>query len=294
MPLLSTPNIDIEYEEHGDPSGLPVVLLHGFPDSIRTWDSTVAALEKTGETLRLLVPHMRGFGGTRIIDPQAAGGQAAAFAQDAIDFIRGLGLETVLLVGHDWGARACYSVAVLAPELLQAIVPLATDYVTNGGQPPTFQQVQAYWYQWFFNTSQGKKVLEEDAACFCEYLWRVWSPGWHYTAEDIAAAQAAWRNPQFAETSISSYRHRYGNAPGSPLYAKQQTILDAKPKIGVPTFFACGLDDHCNLPQTSQGQEPWFTGGYERLEIPGVGHFIPHEAGGEVAALIRRALLGKA
>ena len=89
---------------------------------------------------------------------------------------------------------------------------------------------------------------------------------------------------------ISYYRHRHKNAPGAALYATQQAWLDDKPKIAAPTIFVTGLADACNLPASSLGQEAWFTGGYERVELPGVGHFIPREAAHDVALLLRRAL----
>jgi pimeloyl-ACP methyl ester carboxylesterase len=80
MPLARTPFAQIEYEEHGSVDALPVVLLHGFPDSLRTWDRVIDNMK--AEPLRLLVPHLRGFGNTRVDHPDALSGQTAALARD--------------------------------------------------------------------------------------------------------------------------------------------------------------------------------------------------------------------
>ena len=44
MPTAMTDVLDIAYDEHGDPAGPPVVLLHGFPYDPRAFDRVVTAL----------------------------------------------------------------------------------------------------------------------------------------------------------------------------------------------------------------------------------------------------------
>jgi pimeloyl-ACP methyl ester carboxylesterase len=290
MPRVATPALEIEYEEHGAPSGTPVVMLHGFPDSLHTWKTVIGHLTSDLSTApRVLTPHLRGFGNTRVLDQSARTGQSAALAQDIVDLLDALGIERAVLVGHDWGARAAYGAAVLDPKRILALVALATEYVpARGGMP--YEQAQAFWYQWFFHTPQGAEALAKDPGGLGAYLWHTWSPGWSFPLSNLAEAQATWGNSDFAPTVLSSYRHRYGNAPGLPQYADQQRRIDAKPPIQVPTTFAIGLADACNLPQTSIGQQAWFPAGYKRVELPGIGHFVPREAGREVALLVRRAL----
>jgi pimeloyl-ACP methyl ester carboxylesterase len=296
MPRVRTPAIEIEYEEYGSPSGIPVVMLHGFPDSLHTWKPVIAHLipDAVGTpndigAPRILTPHLRGFGGTLTLDSSARTGQSAALAQDVLDFLDALAIERALLVGHDWGSRAACGAAVLAPHRVHSLVILASGYLPVSAPMP-YEQAQAYWYQWFFHTPQGEYALAHDPQGLGAYLWRTWSPGWSFSVHEIAEAQSAWGNPDFAVTVLSSYRHRYGNAPGLPQYADQQSRIDAKPPVQVPTVFAAGLADVCSLPQSSIGQESYFPAGYERVELPGIGHFIPREAGKEVALLVRRSL----
>src|SRR5262245_45843429 len=63
MKSVDTPVLSIGYREGGNPAGLPVILLHGFPDDIHAWDDVTPPLVKAGH--RVLVPYLRGFGTTR-------------------------------------------------------------------------------------------------------------------------------------------------------------------------------------------------------------------------------------
>jgi len=293
MPFARTSFAQIEYEEHGSPEHLALILLHGFPDSFRTWDAVIDHLKS--ERLRILVPHLRGFGGTHVHHPEALSGQTAALAQDVLDFADALSIDRFVLVGHDWGARTAYSVAVLAPQRLIGLVALSTPYLMFQGKRESPEQIRAYWYQWYFNTERGRAAFEAAPIPFCEYLWPTWSPEWKYTQPELESAKFAWTNPQFVPIVISYYRHRYGNAPGAPAYVQQQAQLDpmpgsSMPQVQVPLLFGCGSADEVNLPVSSQRQELWFPKGCERIEFPNVGHFPQREVPNDVAQLIRRVL----
>jgi pimeloyl-ACP methyl ester carboxylesterase len=193
MPFVATRFAHIAYEDHGSADHCPVILLHGFPDSFRTWDGVIDTLKS--EQLRFLVPHLRGFAGTRVENPDALSGQTAALAQDVLDFADALALNRFVLVGHDWGARTAYSVAVLAPQRLLGFVTLSTPYVMFGGKRESPEQIRAYWYQWYFNTERGRQAFEADPIPFCEYLWPTWSPEWRFAPGELETAKFAWSNP---------------------------------------------------------------------------------------------------
>src|SRR5215467_15543824 len=64
---INTPVLTIGYDESGNPQGIPVILLHGFPDDARAYDDVAPPLAKAGH--RVLVPYLRGYGPTRFRDP---------------------------------------------------------------------------------------------------------------------------------------------------------------------------------------------------------------------------------
>ena len=67
--FVQTPMLNIGYEEHGDASGFPIILLHGFPYDIRSFDGVIAPLVEAGH--RVIVPYLRGYGPTSFLDPDA-------------------------------------------------------------------------------------------------------------------------------------------------------------------------------------------------------------------------------
>src|SRR5207244_12643571 len=102
---VRTPTLEIAYEAYGREGGVPVVLLHGFPDDARAWDGVAPALAAAGH--RVLVPYLRGYGPTRFLDPAAPRmAQQAAIGQALLDFMQALALPQVTLPGHAWGGRA--------------------------------------------------------------------------------------------------------------------------------------------------------------------------------------------
>ncbi len=291
MPVVALPNVAVEYTEYGDPSGSAVLLLHGFPDSAASWQPLIRQWQ--GEPVRFIAPMLRGYGASRVTSAQAETGEVPALASDAAALLEALGVERAVIVGHDWGARAAYAAAVLYPQRFRAVVALASEYAAYGGADRLpYPQQRAYWYQWLFQSRQGEQALTEDRGGLGRYLWETWSPSWEFAEEDFLEASNAWDNPQFVSTVLSYYRTRHGNGSGAPRYDQARARMAAKPSIEVPTWFMTGLADACNLPEGSRGQERLFRAGYERVEVPGVGHFIHREAPGAAAEVLAAALRG--
>ena len=67
---VTTPSLDLAYEIDGENDGIPVILVHGFPDSVRTWDAVIKDLAST--RARFIRPYVRGVGTTRVRDKRAA------------------------------------------------------------------------------------------------------------------------------------------------------------------------------------------------------------------------------
>jgi pimeloyl-ACP methyl ester carboxylesterase len=296
MPTLTTPTLEIDYEEHGSPQGAPVLLLHGFPDAKEAWRAVVAELGSAAGgagplAARLIVPSLRGYGHTRLRAGHTPTGQQSALAADVLELMDGLAVERAILVGHDWGARAAYAAAVLAPERIQGLVTLATAYQFPAGPVPSLAQAQAHWYQYLFQLDAGHDTLARDPAAFGAALWRLWSPTWQWRPEELQEAQGSWQQPEFAQIVVTYYRTRFGNYQGPPEYAEKQQALDAKPPVPVPVLLAQGAEDACELlGSTEDGLERFYPAGLERTVLPGAGHFLPRERPQEIAALVREAV----
>jgi pimeloyl-ACP methyl ester carboxylesterase len=279
----ATPHLDLAWEE-GGAGPVTAVLVHGWPDDPRAWDGVASLLHRAG--VRTAAPFLRGFGPTRFRDAAAMrGGQISALTRDLLDFLDALGEERVLLVGHDWGARAAYGVAALAPQRLLGLVACSVGYGTSGpGQQLSFEQARAYWYHWYFALERGRQTLERDRRDFVRRIWSLWAPSWRYTDAEFDASAPSFDNPDWIDVTLHSYRHRWGLAPGDPRYDGLERQLAEPLPVTVPTVMLHGAEDGATLPETSVGKESFFTAGYRREVLAGIGHFVPREAPDAVAA----------
>ncbi len=275
---IRTSRLKIGYLERGPVDGPVVVLVHGFPDDALTWDSVTAPLADRG--VRTLAPYLRGFGSTHFLDEGAnRTGQLSALTRDLVEFLEALGIERCLLVGHDWGGRAVYGAAVLAPQRVAGLLALSVGYGTShpGQAAISNEQVRAYWYQWYFATARGEATLSDDRHAFCKLLWRTWAPSWNFADAEFDATAASFENPDFVAIALHSYRHRWGFAASDSDYAADEAALAAIPPVTVPAVVLHGDQDGATLRETVAGRERFFTAGYRFNSIAGAGHFIQRE-----------------
>ncbi len=88
--------IELHYEDYG--AGRPVVLIHGWPLSGRSWESQVTALVEAG--YRVITYDRRGFGDS---SQPWTGYDYDTFAADLDTLLRDLDLREVTLVGFSMG-----------------------------------------------------------------------------------------------------------------------------------------------------------------------------------------------
>lgn len=89
-------DIEIFYEDHG--SGIPVVLIHGWPLSHRSWEKQVPMLLDNG--FRVVMYDRRGFGGS---SQPYSGYDYDVFADDLHQLMTALDLHEAILVGFSMG-----------------------------------------------------------------------------------------------------------------------------------------------------------------------------------------------
>ena len=275
---VQTPVLEIGYEEHGPSAGFPILLLHGFPYDVRSFDGAVAPLAEAGH--RVLVPYLRGYGPTRFRDPDAPRmAEQAAIAQDVLDFADALGLDRVALAGFDWGNRAACITAILHPERVRAQVACGgysvQDTVTPG-RPGSAVAEARLWYQWYFNTERGRAGLESNRHDIIRHLWDTWSPGFEYTDAQYERSAPSFDNPDFVDVVIHSYRHRHVNAPGEARFLDVERRLAERPPIQVPAIVLRGAESGFGRPSADpSGDQRRFPALVARRIVDGAGHDLP-------------------
>lgn len=257
------------------PVDAPLALvLHGFPDAPPTFAPLVRAL--AGHGYRVVAPWLRGYAPSPLAGPY----DVDHLAGDVLAWVDRLSpTRPVALVGHDWGAAVTYVACARAPARFAAAVTLAVPH------PAVFvrslarrRQLARSWYMLAFQVPGVERLAAARDFALIDRLWADWSPGFALPTEQRAALHAtlrvSWPAPLL-------YYRALTRPPGAAL-----ARLRRRDRIAVPTLYLHGARDGCIGPEVGVGAERYFTAGYRREVVPGVGHFLAAEAPAEVAARI--------
>jgi len=114
--IVVGPGVALDYAERGDPSGPPVVLLHGYTDSRHAYQPLLATLPAG---LRVIAVSHRGHGDS---DKPASRYDAAELVDDLVGFMDALGLADAVIVGHSMSSQVAQRFAARHPERTRALV----------------------------------------------------------------------------------------------------------------------------------------------------------------------------
>ena len=139
--IISANGIQLNVEVTGE--GPPVLLLHGFPDSLRMWDEVTPQLVSAG--FQVIAFDQRGFG--QSYAPQAVSDyKVRTIVEDAIGLLERLAInEKVRLIGHDWGALIGWKLAIEHPHLIESFIAISVGH-PNSYRTAGFEQKKKGWY----------------------------------------------------------------------------------------------------------------------------------------------------
>ena len=272
--------LDVGYVDSGPADGPAVVLLHGWPYDIYSYDEVTPRLVAAG--CRVIVPYLRGYGTTRFLsDETARNGEQAALALDTTALMDALGIEKAIVGGFDWGARTADIVAALWPERCSGLVSVSGYLIGSqaAGHVPLPPEAELqWWYQYYFATDRGRAGYEQYRREFSKLIWRTASPRWNFDDETFDRSAASFDNPDHVAIVIHNYRWRLGLADGEPEYAELEQRLAEGPLITVPTITLEG--DANGAPHLEPAAyAAKFSGFYSHRTIEGgIGHNLPQEA----------------
>jgi len=272
--------LSVGYVDAGPATGPVVLLLHGWPYDIHSFDEVVPLLTASGH--RVVVPYLRGYGSTRFLSAATPrNGQPAALAVDTTALMDALRIDRAIVAGFDWGARSAGIIAALWPERCAGLVSvsgylIAGQAANKAPLPPNAEL--AWWYQYYFATERGRAGYEKYRREFAKLIWQTASPKWNFDDPTFDRSAAAFDNPDHVSIVIHNYRWRLGLAEGESRYDDLERRLAAAPVITVPTITLEG--DANGAPHLdSSAYAAKFSGRYaHRLISGGVGHNLPQEA----------------
>ncbi len=255
----------------------PVILLHGFPESHRTWRAIAPELSRD---LRLIMPDQRGFGASD--QPQDQSEYATdKIVADIFALADALGVENFALVGHDWGGAVSWAAALRNDPRLSRLAVInaphpvvfqksliedagqraASQYISAFRTPGLVQGIEAMGWDTFFDKSFGGHV---DLAII--------------PPDERAQYIAEWSQPGTMNAMLNWYRAAAVMVPPpSVTVPLPDFLLRAFPKVHVPTLVVWGMQDKALLPIQLEGLDT-LVDDLSIHRIPEAGHFCPWEA----------------
>ncbi|MGE5462746.1 MAG: alpha/beta fold hydrolase [Syntrophothermus sp.] len=267
---LETNGIRLHTVLAGPQSGVPVILLHGFPEYWRCWSHQIPALVAAG--FRVIVPNQRGYN----LSDKPKGIRSYRvdeLVKDILGLIDKLEYERVNLVGHDWGAIVSWMLAYQHPERLQrlGILNVPHPLVLRRFVTRDLEQMRRSLYSFFFQLPWlPERALQADDWRGAVQALRGSGKIHAFTNEDIKMYKEAWSQPGAMTAMINWYRA-----------VRYQMKLPDEMLIRVPTLMMWGMKDVALTHRMARPSIDHCVDG-KLIFFPDATHWVQHEEAEEV------------
>lgn len=200
-------DVEIAYVTAG--SGPPVLLLHGYPQTLAMWARIAPILT---EKYTVIAADLRGYGDSSkpICRPDRSNYSFRAMAADQVGLMRGLGFGRFHMIGHDRGGRVGHRLALDHPDqvLSLAVLDIVPTYAMI---MDTNRHVAAAYWHWYF-LAQPEPFPETLIGRDPDYFYEFCLVGWgkvalqEFDPQQLQAYRTAWRNPAYIHATCSDYR----------------------------------------------------------------------------------------
>jgi pimeloyl-ACP methyl ester carboxylesterase len=260
----SVNGIELHYVIGGEGEGepIPIVLLHGWPQTWYEWRHIIPQLIANNYTV--IAPDMRGLGDSE--KPQT-GYDKKTVAEDIYQLVKKLGFSKIYLVAHDWGGAVAYSYAAEYPEDVRKMIILDIFLPGFGYEEAGNFLPNGIWHLSF----HAVRDLPEKLIDGKEDTYLNWFYDWTYNQSAITSEAREeyikqYSKPGAMRAGFEYYMAIFEDAKQNKEYAKQ--------KLDMPILTIGGEAGIGNATTISfQKVANNVTG----ITLPNTGHFIPEE-----------------
>lgn len=255
--------VDLAYVDSGG-AGRPVVFVHGLSSNLAFWEYQLGAFAATHRVLAVDLP---GFGASGRPDAPYTPPWYAEVLEGWMDAV---GLESAVFVGHSMGGQIAITLALDAPERVQALVLSAPAGLER------FEPGHTAWMKEYWHEARALEASEQDIRTNIRYAaFNRYDEGVErFIQERVRIAST----PEFAATSVAISRCVAGML--------DHPVADRLGEVQQPTLIVFGTRDRM-IPN------PVFNGGRTRavaesgrdamkdaelVMIAGAGHTVHHDA----------------
>jgi len=265
---LST-GVTLEYTEQGDPNGVPVVLLHGYTDSRRSWDLVLPHLPSR---FRVFAISQRGHG---MSSRPATGYLAADLSNDVRAFLDAQNIDRAVLVGHSMGSMVAQRFAIDHPGRLSGMLltgafyarrnnPLLVDFY-NQAVAPLPEPVSPEFIRDFQRSTTTDTLPSEffatvlgESARLPAWLWKDYARGFLIT--DFTAEIGRIQTPTLL---------LWGDRDGFALRADQDSLLARIRGSRLTTYEGIGHAANWERPERFAADLTSFVDGLSAVQLGG-------------------------
>ena len=201
--------IQLRARTGGNPSGPPLLLVHGFPQTSAMWHRVALQL---APHFALVLPDLRGYGES---DKPAGGPDHANYSKrsmagDLHALMRSLGHDRYLVAGHDRGARVVHRLALDQPQAVQRLA-LIDIVPTLDMYNQTDMRFASAYYHWFFLTQPAphpERMIGADPESYARWKLGGWGSLGHkfYEPEALAEYLRCFSRPEAIHGACEDYR----------------------------------------------------------------------------------------
>ena len=269
--------------------GEPIVFLHGFPESHRTWRHQLADLSRDHF---VVAPDQRGFAASD--KPKGVKEyQTDKIVADVMALADALGLENFTLVGHDWGGAVAWLAALTHPFRVRRLV------IVNAPHPLIFQksliedeeQRAASQYIRALRLSMADKGIK--ATGLENFFDRVIAGHADTSAlppEERQRYIEDWSRPGALKSMIAWYKASKVEVPKVGEEAKAPLWTHAPfPSLSMPVLVIWAMGDTALLPVQLEGLDK-LADDLRIVKVPDASHFVTWERPEAVTGAIREFL----
>lgn len=260
----------------GDPSGQPVLLLHGWPETSHMWIQLLERLASEG--YYCIAPDQRGFSPdarpTKVSDYEIPN-----LVNDIMALADSFGMNHFHLIGHDWGSAIGWAVVNAHSDRIKSWTAISIPHVRA-----------------FSDALRFDKVQKKKSRYMAFFQWRG-IPEWAMLRKDRELLRKTWKKSSTEE--LEEYLSIIGNKPAlkatlAYYRANYKTLKKGKGAsaygdVSTPTLFIWGNKDLAVTRVAAEGTARYMKGPYQFVELE-AGHWLMQEAFEDCAAPIAQHL----
>ena len=282
---LST-GVELDVWTAGDPANPPIIFLHGFPESHRTWRHQMAGLS---DRFFCIAPDQRGYARSSK-PPEVSDYAVPKLVADVFALADALGLGRFTLAAHDWGGAIGWAAAIGHQERVARLI------ICNAPHPYIFQKTliddmdqraASQYIRAFRDDSIDRRIAENGLEWFFDHSFMRHLDAAQVSGEDRAAYLDEWGQPGAMAAMLNLYRASPMTVPRMEGVVSRPAFLDAPfPRLTMPVLVVWGMNDKALLPSQLEGLDDHIDDA-TIVRIEGAGHFVPWEAAEAVTKAIR-------